>query len=161
MQRASRTATSPCVFAYTDASERHWSSIITQVPHADLELPHADQSHAPLAFLSGSFVGAPFRWSIADKEGFAIMHTCQRLDYLLRCPAGFSLFSDHRNLIYIFDPRGHNPGLAQHSEARLLRWALKLSSYHYVIEYIAGSDNVGPTSYHDGQRLNYVVCAAS
>jgi RNase H-like domain found in reverse transcriptase len=106
---------------YTDASERHWPSIITQVPHAYLELPQADQNHAPLAFMSGSFVGAPFRWIIADKEGFAIMQTCQRLDYLLRCPAGFSIFSDHRNLMYIFDPRGHNPGLAQHSEARLLR----------------------------------------
>jgi RNase H-like domain found in reverse transcriptase len=46
---------------YTDASERHWSSVITQVPYTDLGLPHAEQRHQPLAFLSGSFTGAPFR----------------------------------------------------------------------------------------------------
>jgi hypothetical protein len=63
------------------------------------------------------------------------------MDYLLRCPAGFSLFSDHRNLDCIFDPRGRNPGVAQHSEACLLRWAMKLSSHNYVIEYITGEDN--------------------
>jgi hypothetical protein len=40
---------------YTDASERHWSSVITQVPYTDLGLPHDDESHEPLAFLSGSF----------------------------------------------------------------------------------------------------------
>jgi hypothetical protein len=73
---------------YTDASERHWSSVITQVPPADLNEPHADQRHEPLAFLSGTFVGAPFRWSIANKEGCAIVQTCERMDYLLRCPAG-------------------------------------------------------------------------
>jgi RNase H-like domain found in reverse transcriptase len=127
---------------YTDASERHWSSVITQVPHTDLNENHADQQHEPLAFLSGTFTGAPFRWSIADKEGYAIMQTCERMDYLLRCPAGFSLFSDRRNLVYIFDPRGQNPGLAQHSEARALRWALNISSYNYVIEFIPGVDNV-------------------
>jgi hypothetical protein len=66
----------------------------------------------------------------------------QRVDSVLRYPAGFNLFSNHRNPIYIFDPRGFNPGLGQNSEARLLRWALKLSSYHYVIEYVADSDNV-------------------
>jgi hypothetical protein len=45
-------------------------------------------------------------------------------------------------MIYIFDSRDRNPGVAQHSEARLLRWAMKLSSYNYVIEYIPGEDNV-------------------
>jgi RNase H-like domain found in reverse transcriptase len=35
---------------YTDASERYWSSVVTQVLHDDLFLPHAEQNHELLAF---------------------------------------------------------------------------------------------------------------
>jgi RNase H-like domain found in reverse transcriptase/Integrase core domain/Reverse transcriptase (RNA-dependent DNA polymerase)/Chromo (CHRromatin Organisation MOdifier) domain len=128
-----------CVF--TDASDRHWASIITQVPPEDLSLPICDQRHEPLSFLSGSFNGAPSRWPTVEKEAFAIVATCTRLDYLLMRPDGFSLFTDHRNLIYIFNPRGCNSGLSSHTASKLLRWALKLCSFNYTIEHISGDDN--------------------
>lgn len=35
---------------YTDASDLFWSAIMTQVPHEDLSLPHAEQRHAPWLF---------------------------------------------------------------------------------------------------------------
>jgi RNase H-like domain found in reverse transcriptase len=47
---------------YTDASQDYWSSMATQVPPADLELPRSEQRHEPLAFPSGSFTGAMRRW---------------------------------------------------------------------------------------------------
>jgi RNase H-like domain found in reverse transcriptase len=65
---------------YTDASSDFWSSITTQVPPEDLYLSPAEQRHEPLAFLSGSFTGAMYRWSILEKEAYAILASCERLD---------------------------------------------------------------------------------
>jgi RNase H-like domain found in reverse transcriptase len=89
---------------YTDASNDFWSSITTQVRPEDLDLPHADQRHEPLAFLSGSFVTTMRRWSVIEKEAYAVLASCERLDWLLLpegCPEGFSLFTDHNNLVYV------------------------------------------------------------
>ena len=43
------------ICVYTDASERHWSSFVTQIDAKDLALPVAEQRHEPLAFLGCSF----------------------------------------------------------------------------------------------------------
>ena len=48
-----------CLF--TDASETHWGSVLTQIPPVDLDEPVAAQRHVPLAFLSGSFKGSSAR----------------------------------------------------------------------------------------------------
>jgi RNase H-like domain found in reverse transcriptase/Integrase zinc binding domain/Integrase core domain len=127
---------------YTDASDRFWSAIVTQVPHADLDLPVAPQAHEPLAFLSGAFTGSAERWSVVEKEGFAILTACERLGWLLQTSAGFSLFTDHRNLCFIFDPFASNPGISNYTGSKLLRWALRLSQYRYEIEHVRGKDNI-------------------
>jgi hypothetical protein len=44
-----------------------------------------DQDHEPLVFLSGTFSGAPERWSIVE-EAYAIVETFRRVDYLLHRP---------------------------------------------------------------------------
>ena len=44
---------------------------------------YGDRSLEPLAFLSGSFKGSQLRWATVDKEGFAIVNTFRRLEYLL------------------------------------------------------------------------------
>jgi Reverse transcriptase (RNA-dependent DNA polymerase)/RNase H-like domain found in reverse transcriptase len=76
------------VCLYTDASNEFWSSITTQVPPEDLDLPHADQRHGPLAFLSGSFVTTMRRWSVIEKEAYAVLASCERLDWLLLSQEG-------------------------------------------------------------------------
>jgi len=53
-----------------------------------------------------------------------------------------SLFTDHANLVYIFDPYGQNPSIGRHTANKLMRWALKLSAYRYVIEHLPGDRNV-------------------
>jgi RNase H-like domain found in reverse transcriptase/Reverse transcriptase (RNA-dependent DNA polymerase)/Integrase zinc binding domain/Integrase core domain len=130
------------VCLYTDASQEFWSAIATQVPYGDLDSPREDQQHEPLAFLSGSFTGAMRRWPIIEKEAYAIIAACDRLDWLLQGAAGFSLFTDHHNLLYVFNTNGQHGATSAHSAAKLIRWALKLSSYRYSIEHVAGSDNV-------------------
>ena len=59
-------------------------------------------THEPVGFLSGTFRGAQQRWATVDKEGFAIVSTFKRLEYLLW--NGVHIYTDHRNLAYIFDP---------------------------------------------------------
>jgi RNase H-like domain found in reverse transcriptase len=58
---------------YTDASQKIWSAVVTQVPPRDLDKPLADQQQEPLAFISGAFKDASSRWPIVEKEAFEIV----------------------------------------------------------------------------------------
>jgi RNase H-like domain found in reverse transcriptase len=82
------------------------------------------------------------RWPIIEKEAYAILASCERLDWLLQRPDGFSLFTDHHKLLYVFNPHGQHSSMSAHSAAKLIRWELKMSSYRYTIEQVAGADNV-------------------
>ena len=44
--------------------------------------------------LRGHFKGSELKWSVPEKE-------CYK--HLLQCSEGFSLYTDHRNLVYILD----------------------------------------------------------
>jgi uncharacterized membrane protein YgcG len=131
-----------CLFP--DASYEFWGSILTQVPKEDItgDKPIAQWSHEPLAFLSGVFRGAQLRWGIPDKEGFAIKESCTRLAHLLVRRGGFRMFTDHRNLRYIFNPVGVVSQVTKPQADRLERWAVYLRCFEYTIEHIAGELNV-------------------
>ncbi|KAE8999859.1 hypothetical protein PR001_g18944 [Phytophthora rubi] len=130
------------VCLFTDASAEYWGAVATQIPPGDLEKPRGEQRHEPLAFLSGKFVGAASRWAIVEKEAFAIVEACQHLDYLLLRPGGFTIFTDHRNLIYIFNPYAVDAGIHRYQADKLQRWALGLSCFNYEIEHVSGEENV-------------------
>jgi hypothetical protein len=48
-----------------------------------------------------AFLGLP---APSPVKAYAIVETCKRLEYLLLRERGFHLFTDHRNLQYIFNP---------------------------------------------------------
>jgi len=127
---------------YTDASEYVWSGIATQVPMADLDKPQADQRHEPLAFLSGRFNKTEMGWPIIEKEAYAVIATLDRLHWIAATQSGFDLYTDHRNLIFLFDPLSVVPDLSQTSIRKVLRWAVRLSIYNYTCVHIKGTDNV-------------------
>lgn len=129
-----------CLF--TDASDTHWSGVLTQIPACDQDEPFQEQHHEPLSFLSGSFKGSRARWSTPEKEAFAIVESVSRLDYILLRPEGFQLFTDHKNLIYIFNPTSVNGNLQKHIVNKVERWALTLASFRYTIVHIPGEENV-------------------
>jgi hypothetical protein len=129
-----------CVF--TDASDLFWGAIVTQIPPEDLTLPLSEQRHEPLAFLSSAFKGAQLNWATVEKEAFSIVETCVRLEYMLLRQGGFHLFTDHRNLTYIFHPTELSPTIQKHTAAKLQRWALVLMGFEYVIEHVPGHDNL-------------------
>jgi RNase H-like domain found in reverse transcriptase len=126
---------------FTDASETHWSSITTQVPMEDSSLPFREHRHQPLAFLSGEFKDASFNWSTAEKEAFPIVQAFERLDYILAGKTN-ELHTDHRNLIYIFDPHGSNPSVSRHVARKLMRWAYKMCAFRYIINHVPGEQNL-------------------
>ena len=127
---------------YTDASDTVWSGIITQVPPRDLNKPHAEQQHSPLAFCSGVFNATQLGWSVLEKEAFAILATLERMHWLVATSAGFDLYTDHNNLIFIFDPLSIIPDLSQPSVRKVLRWAVRISAYNYICFHIKGLENI-------------------
>ena len=129
-----------CLF--TDASEDHWGAILTQVPKEDLDKDFEEQRHEPLAFLSGSFRSAQHRWAIVDKEAFAIKISMEKLEYMLRIGKPFHIYTDHRNLKYIFGMKTKTGLMAKTTLGRLSRWALLIRSFDYQIEHISGEKNL-------------------
>ena len=128
-----------CLF--TDASDTHWAAILTQLPTHDRRKDIEEQNHEPLCFLSGAFSGSAANWSVPEKEGYAIVEAMCRLDYLVM-GREVNIFTDHANLVYLYDPYGRNPGISRHTASKLMRWALKLSAFHYVVEHLPGERNV-------------------
>jgi RNase H-like domain found in reverse transcriptase len=100
-----------------------------------------EQDHQPLAFLSGEFKGAQLRWTVPEKEGFAIVDTVTKVNYLLLSHDEFSILSDHLNLTYIYNPLSDDPTLARHVVQKLQRWALKISVFSYRMEHVMGELN--------------------
>ena len=71
------------VLVFTDASDLFWGGCVTQVPEEEFSqgLTADDMSHEPLGFVSGAFKNAQVRWPIIDKEAFAIISTCKRMEF--------------------------------------------------------------------------------
>ena len=92
--------------------------------------PVEDMTHEPLAFLSGSFKGSQLRWATIDKEGFAIVSTFRRLEHLLW--NGVHIFTDHRNLAYIFNPEACVTSVSKALAQRLEGWKGVLLSLIHI-----------------------------
>ena len=96
-----------------------------EVTDEELELPLEEQAHEPLAFLSGTFRGAQIRWAIPDKDSFAVKELCVKLCHLRVRRTGFRIFTDHRNLLYFFNPAGFSTSVPKPTADRLERWAVR------------------------------------
>ena len=131
---------SVCIF--TDASERYWSAVVTQCEEEELEKEIENQKHEPLAFLGSAFGVTQRRWTTFEKEGFAIFQAFNKIDYMLTCQKECHVYTDHRNLLFIFAPLALEPALGRHIVSKVQRWALYLSRFSYVIEHVEGERNV-------------------
>ncbi len=127
---------------YTDASDKIWSDIVTQIPLADFYLPHPNQRHETMAFLLSRFKKTQISWSVLEKEAYVLMATLERMHWLPADPKGFDLFTVHNNLIFIFDPTSVAADLSQTTIRKVLRWAVRLSVYNYTCVHTKGPENV-------------------
>jgi RNase H-like domain found in reverse transcriptase len=48
----------------TDASDRFYAGLVTQIEESQLDLSMEKQDHQPLAFFSGEFKGAKLQWTV-------------------------------------------------------------------------------------------------
>jgi len=76
------------------------------------------------------------RWSIIEKKAFPIMELLDKLRHFLLSDNHFRLFTDHRNLIFLFDPTFKKSDFKKQTVDKLCRWASKLWGFHYLTEHL-------------------------
>ena len=79
------------------------------------------------------------RWATIDKEGFAIVSTFRRREHFLW--NGVHIFTDDRNLAYVFDPEACVTSVSTALAQRLEGWKCVLGQYRYTIRHIPGDRN--------------------
>ena len=114
-----------CVFA--DASEEFWCLVLTQCEPGDEKLPWDQQEgkHRLLFLKSGRFRHAQYRWPIVDKEAYSYGELLVELSHWInggKYPA--AIFTDHKNLIAIFDCNAREDGCSKPTQQRRERWVL-------------------------------------
>ena len=55
-----------------------------------------------------------------------------------------SIYTDHRNLVFIFDPLKSHPNMPAYLVSKIQRWALILSQFEYVVSHVPGELNYFP-----------------
>jgi RNase H-like domain found in reverse transcriptase len=108
----------------TNASDRFYDGLVTQTDEEQVDLLMKEQDNQPFAFLSRELKGAKQRWTVPEKEGFAIVDTVTEVDYLLLSHDVFSILSDHLKLAYIYNPLSAGPTART---KRMERWP---ASFH-------------------------------
>ena len=114
---------------YCDASSNGLGACLVHVM--------ADQSERPVAYASRTLTIPEKNYAQVEREALAIIFAVRRFHQYIYGRT-FILVTDHRPLCTIF---GEKHGIPPLAAARMQRWALLLSAYHYNIEYIAGKSN--------------------
>lgn len=113
-----------------DASPTGLGAILSQIE---------DGKERPLSYASRSLAKAERNYSQIQKEATAIIFGVRKYhQYLYGRPTPFILKTDHKPLLSIFNP---SKGVPEVSANRLQRYAIFLSSYNFVIEYVSSTLN--------------------
>ncbi|PXF42858.1 Enzymatic polyprotein [Gracilariopsis chorda] len=126
----------------TDASEKYWSGVVTHVHRLELHKEITQQAHLPLTFVGQAISSSQQRLSTPEKEAYAIYQVFRKLDYFFLGENPVHVYTDHRNLMFAFNPHAFEPTLGRHVITKVQRWALSLSQFDYTIEHILGKLNI-------------------
>ena len=108
----------------TDASDYGIGGFLFQIDPSDEE-------KIPIQFVSKSLIGPQLRWSVPEKEMYALYYTVKKLEYILG-DVRFTWWTDHKNNTLIRD----------NGSDKVLRWDLFLQSFDYEKRYIKGEQNM-------------------
>ena len=96
-----------------------------------------DGSEGPVCYASRTLSIAERNYAQIEKEGLALVFAVRRFHQYL-FGHKFTMYTDHKPLLGLFAETSELPA---RSAARVLRWALLLSGYNYVLKYRSGSSN--------------------
>jgi hypothetical protein len=134
------------ICVWTDASKDAWAGVVTATDEETLNLPIKEQigKHSIIGVTSGLFTGSELNWGIPCKEGAAIIKTLPRFKHFLMSDHPITLFTDHLNLRWIFDPCAMQPSLNIMYRSRLARWAMALMDYapYRIVHAKGDTENV-------------------
>lgn len=116
--------------------------MITQCDPDDLDKKLDEQKHEPLAFLRASFKRSKEYRTTFEKEAYAIYQVFKKMDYMLLSESNAHIHTDHRNLLFVFNPLSLENTLGRHIAHKVQRWGWFLQRFLYVIEHIEGDRNV-------------------
>ena len=115
---------------YTDASDTCIGACLTQ----EKKVEGSEESiETPIYFLSHKLSSSQVKWSVIEKEAFAIHYALQKLDHYLH-NARFEIRTDHQPLKYLLGSTIANK--------KIQMWALGISGFDCSISYIQGRKNV-------------------
>ena len=109
---------------FTDASDSSIGALLTQ---------EVDGVYKPIYYLSHHLSNTQQKWPIIEKECYSIVFAIEKFRHFLE-GKNFKIFSDHNPLKYIQS--------AENKNAKLQRWAIKISAFGGKIEFIKGKLNV-------------------
>ena len=96
-----------------------------------------DGSERPIAFAWRTLTTAEQKYAQIEREGLTVVFEVTRFhEYIYG--RHFTLVSDHKPLLTLFNER---TGVSEMASARIQRWALKLSGYHYTFRHKPGIIN--------------------
>lgn len=116
---------------YTDASQNAIGACLTQPCDDPPDNPNV-RNEKPLFFLSHKLSDTQTRWSVVEKEAYAIYYALQKLDAYLH-GASFIIRTDHKPLKYVLESPMQNK--------KIQLWAMCMTGYDCTVEYVAGTEN--------------------
>ena len=112
----------------TDASKNGIGGMLSQIQ---------DGVERPIYFVSRTLCPAEKNYSVPELETLAVVWCVERLRQYLY-GRSFKIRTDHCSLRQVLTGKLDNAVLS----SRVTRWALKLMSYRFTVEYVKGSSNV-------------------
>jgi hypothetical protein len=107
---------------FTDASEYGIGAYLCQL---------VETKEIPVGFMSKALNKIQLRWTTIEKECFAIVSALKKWEYLLR-DSEFTLYTDHRNLVYLGDP----------PSPKVRRWKLAIQGFNMMTVHLKGQENL-------------------
>ena len=94
-----------------------------------------EQDGSPVICISRKLSASETGYSQTQKEALAI-HWCVKRLHKYLYGLQFTIVTDHKSLIHIFNPRG---SISKATSNMLQRWSWRLSSYNYDVEFQNGT----------------------